>query len=567
MMTGLELICDGKLIEERDYWVHRLSECPEESTIRLDFERPEHYLAERSSEAVEVCDNLAQKLFKMAGNSDFLIYTTLLASWTICLNKHTGNKRMVVGSPALLDPERKDYQSNVLAILAEINEPTSFRELLMQLRETLLAAYARQRYPFNRVVKDIGLAEVKNRCALFDTLVVLENIHVGLPDLSNDLVLRLKKRGGQISGSLNYNSSLFRKERIGRLKGHFQNILRAGLEDSTRKVRDLCMLPQPERDYLLVWFNDTEVEHPAATNVHRLFEEQAEKTPDAIALVSGEEHLRYRELNERANRLAHYLIRLGVGPDVLVGVCIERSINMLVALLAILKAGGAYVPLDPSYPKQRLGYILQGSAMAVVLTERETLEQLPEGSFRIILMKEQWAEINRCGTGNPESGVKADNLAYVIYTSGSTGKPKGVMIPHRGVVNYLNWCKGAYNVEGGNGLPVHTSLGFDLTVTSLYSPLIVGTKCVLINEQEGIDGLGDELARSAGFSAVKLTPGHMEVLRQRMRAGSERQSQGAGYRRRGVDGREFEVLARTCRRDEADKRVRADRDGRGMYRI
>jgi amino acid adenylation domain-containing protein len=239
-----------------------------------------------------------------------------------------------------------------------------------------------------------------------------------------------------------------------------------------------------------------------------------DRTPDAVAVLFDDQQLTYRELNARANQLGHHLQRLGVGPDVLVALCVERSIEMVVGLLAILKAGGAYVPLDPTYPSERLAFLLEDTGAPVLLTQQRLLSTLPEHPAHRLCLDTDWEPIARERSDNPVNAAGPNHLAYVIYTSGSTGTPKGVMIPHRGLVNYLCWATQAYDAAGGQGAPVHSSLSFDLTVTGLFSPLLVGQKVVLTPEQSGIEALVTALDQPEPFSLVKLTPAHLDVLQR-----------------------------------------------------
>jgi amino acid adenylation domain-containing protein len=255
---------------------------------------------------------------------------------------------------------------------------------------------------------------------------------------------------------------------------------------------------------------------PDAASVQELFEQQVEQTPDAVAVVFAEARLTYRELNSRANQLAHYLQSFGLGPESLVGLCVERSFDMLTGLLAILKSGAAYVPLDPFYPKERLAFMLEDAGARVLLTQERLLGALPERRPKVVCIDRDWSLIEREQTDNLDVTTAPDNLAYVIYTSGSTGKPKGVMISHRGLVNYLTWCTRAYGVSDGDGALVHSSLSFDLTITSLLSPLLCG-KCVfLVPEDLGIEQLADALRSRQNYSLAKITPAHLRALSERL---------------------------------------------------
>ena len=250
---------------------------------------------------------------------------------------------------------------------------------------------------------------------------------------------------------------------------------------------------------------------------HELFEEQAERTPAALAVVYEGQSLTYGELNTKANQLARYLRFKGIGPDRLVGICVERSLEMVVGLLGILKAGGAYVPLEPSYPPERLAYMLEDAAPKVLLTQRRLVEKLPGTTPDIIVLDESWSTIERQPATQLDGGspqIRPDHLAYVIYTSGSTGRPKGVMIEHRGLLNYLRWATGAYPVEEGEGSPVTSPLGFDATITSLYTPLLCGRAVFLVKQGEELDGLERLLRQSRWWSLVKLSPAHLSLLGQ-----------------------------------------------------
>jgi len=251
--------------------------------------------------------------------------------------------------------------------------------------------------------------------------------------------------------------------------------------------------------------------------VHHLFEAQVERTPDAVAATFEELQLTYQELNRRANQLAHYLRRKGVGPDVLCGIYVERSLEMLVGMLGILKAGGAYVPLDPEYPQERLSFMLEDSRSEVLLTKQRLVERLHEHAAQTVCLDTEWQTISGENEENLNAVIDGQNLAYLIYTSGSTGRPKGVMIEHRSLFNYLGWCTNAYSLADGCGSPVHTPLGFDLTITSLLAPLLAGKRVVLLPEEKGVTALADSLRNKQDFSVVKLTPSHLELLGQMLK--------------------------------------------------
>ena len=286
-----------------------------------------------------------------------------------------------------------------------------------------------------------------------------------------------------------------------------QNILRIG-ETAVAGMR--------ERQEFLSRFNNTTRAYPREKCVHQLFEKQVERSPEAIAVVSKDRQLTYAELNARANQLARFLKRFGVGPDSLVGLCVERSPEMIVGILGILKAGAGYVPLDPTYPSERLSFMLRDANVFVLLTQSHLLDTLPQHSGPRLSLDTDWDIIAKERKENPISRATPENLAYVIFTSGSTGQPKGVMIPHRGLVNYLSWCTESYEVAKGCGAPVHSSISFDLTITSLFSPLMVGRSVFLV--PDGIEHLVEALLARDNYSLVKITPAHLRALAELMPA-------------------------------------------------
>ncbi|MBE8964964.1 amino acid adenylation domain-containing protein [Nostocales cyanobacterium LEGE 12452] len=313
-----------------------------------------------------------------------------------------------------------------------------------------------------------------------------------------------------------YDTELFSPEDIERLAGQFFTLLESAINHPYSFVSELDILSNIERQELLIEFNNTQSVFPINKCFHQLFAEQVDRTPENIAIIYQNQQFTYQELNSRANQLAHYLQKLGVKPDVMVGLCVERSPLMLIALLGILKAGGAYVPIDPSYPLERKAFILNDSQMPVLLTQQHIIVDLATNGIKVICIDSDWETINQQKNENPIATTSELNLAYIIYTSGSTGKPKGTLIPHQGLVNYLSWATQRYAVEQGVGTLVHSPLGFDLTITSLFSPLLVGGTVELLSEQQGIETLSQALNKSSNLSLVKITPAHLDLLKQQL---------------------------------------------------
>jgi amino acid adenylation domain-containing protein len=325
--------------------------------------------------------------------------------------------------------------------------------------------------------------------------------------------LSVTRAGDDIGARIQYDPQVFSSEYVTRLAAQFSTLTAAALEDPFAPFDRLPILSEAERRFVVEDSNRTRVEYRREVCVHTLFAEQVSRTPDGVAVVFDGGALSYGELDRRANRLAHRLRALGVAPEVRVGICMRRSPEMIVGLLAVLKAGGAYVPLEPGYPAERLEFMLADAQVAVLLTERSLIQRLPCPGAQVLCLDDPFdSVVGAQPDSEPESGVRAENLVYALYTSGSTGKPKGAMITHRSLVNYLTWCCEAYAVGSGAGTVVHSPIAFDATITALFPALLVGRRVELLREAEGIEGLPEAMRRSEGFSLIKITPAHLSLL-------------------------------------------------------
>lgn len=321
---------------------------------------------------------------------------------------------------------------------------------------------------------------------------------------------------GSLVATLQYDVERFSPEAIHCLLEEFSTLAASVSQYPETPVGKLNSLSASQRQRLVIELNQTRAEYPHDRCLHQLFEEQAARTPDALAVIFQQQAITYAHLNVRANQVAYHLQGLGVGPDVCVGVYLQRSPALMVAILGILKAGGAYVPLEMMFPKERLNSVLEDTRPPVLVTDSRLLSQLPEHTARLVQLDRAWEEIARSPADTLMSRPWPASLAYVIYTSGSTGRPKGVMIHQQGLINYLHWCTGAYAVADGCGAVVHSSLGFDLTVTSFFAPLLVGRAVTLLPEQQSIEGLLAVLRHDAHCSLIKVTPAHLEMLNQQL---------------------------------------------------
>jgi amino acid adenylation domain-containing protein len=457
---------------------------------------------------------LTAALHALSRQQSATLYMTLLAAFQTLLHRYTGQKDILVGSPTAgrTRGELADlvgYFVNPLVLRADLSGDPPFKVLLSQVRQTVLAAFEHQEYPFSLLVERLQPARDASRPPLFQAMFALQKAQLldeqGLTSFALgeagarlqlgelalesvvlaqrvaqfDLTLLMAEAEGQLQASLQYNSDLFEAATIERLARHFETLLAGIVAQPEQRVGALPLLPATEREQLLCAWNDTARDYPVGDCLHELFAAQAARTPDAVALVCEETRLTYRELNRRANQLAHYLQRLGVGPESLVGICVERSVEMVVGVLGILKAGGAYVPLDPQYPKERLAFMLADTAAQVLLTQQSLLAGLPGGAAQLVCLEHDWAALEQEPTENPTTTTTADNLAYVIYTSGSTGRPKGVAIAHRSAAAFLHWAHETFTAAELASVLAATSLCFDLSVFELFAPLTCGGTVVV----------------------------------------------------------------------------------------
>ena len=423
----------------------------------------------RATESFSLPDELVAQLASIAGVEHATAVMALAASFALLLNRYSGQDDLLIAMPA---------RENTVVVRAVFTDDLDFRSLLRQVRDRL-----------------------------------------GEPNVEHaptyDLVLRVSEVANGLEGAFNYSTDLFEAETVRRLRGHFATLLESIVRDPDQSVRSLAMLTERERTQVLHDWNDTRAELPE-TCAHRLFEAQVARTPDATALLFEGVSLSYRELSERANRVASYLRRLGVGPEVLVGVCLGRSAELAVALLGVWKAGGAYVPLDPTLPKERLAFMLRDASAKVLLTRAEHRSSFDAGGPTFVCIDTDWPLIEKESLADVDSPVAPSNLAYVMYTSGSTGQPKGVMIVHEGLVNYLLWAKDEYEAGSGDAVPVHSSIAFDLTVTALFVPLVAGGRVEMLREDVGGQNLVASMRSGSGRSLVKITPAHLALLSERL---------------------------------------------------
>ena len=488
-----------QLQHQLDYWQEKLQGIPPLLELPTDKPRPPIQSFKGSTINFSLNPEISKKLKQLSQRTGVTLFIALLSAFSVLLSRYSRQEDIAIGSP-IANRNRGEIEPligffvNTLVIRVKLEENPTVEELLQQVRKTCLEAYAHQDVPFEKLVEEINPERNMSYSPLFQVMFVLQNApmeEVNLPRLTLspveiessiakfDLTLSLAETAEGLKGNWEYNTDLFEEKTIERMMGHFQVLLEAMVANPQEKVAKLPILTQEEEHKILVEWNKTAADYPKDKCIHQLFEEQVERTQNAVAVVYKEEQLTYKELNEKANQLAHYLQKLGVEPDTLVGICVERSLEIVIGLLGILKAGGAYVPIDSNYPAERIEYMLKDSAVSVLLTQEKISETLPKIEAQKICLDRDWLTIAQENNNNPLSQVKADNLAYVIYTSGSTGKPKGAMNAHQGVVNRLSWMQETYRIDNKDKILQKTPFSFDVSVWEFFWTLATGATLIV----------------------------------------------------------------------------------------
>jgi amino acid adenylation domain-containing protein len=524
-----EWLSGPMLEQEMEYWRRQLSGSSSVLEIPADRARPAVASHHGAVEWTEIEATLAEDLRRVSRDEGVTLFMLLLAAWQALLFRYSGNSDVPIGIP-IANRNRKETEGligffvNTLVIRSRISGELRFTDLLKQVRVTALDAYAHQDVPFEKLVEELQPERSLSHHPLFQVMFLLQNAPVGPLELTRlqfspvdlggstakfDLTLEIKETNLALSCTLEYATDLFEQTTIWRILGHFIQLLEGVVADPAQTIANLPLLTRAEQDQLIAGWNQTEMAYPRAACVHQLFEAQVKRTPEALAVMMDDQQLTYSELNASSHRLACYLQDLGVGPDVLVGICVERSPRMLVGLLGILKAGGAYVPLDPAYPKERLAFTLEDSGIAVMLTERHLLRYLPKHETPIVCLDEDLVSLD----ASLRDRVASNNLAYVIYTSGSTGRPKGVQIAHQSLVNLLCAMQKEPGIEARDRLLAVTSLSFDIAALEVFLPLIVGARVVLASREVSIDGVRlQEYLHSSQATIMQATPATWRLL-------------------------------------------------------
>ncbi|RCJ42320.1 non-ribosomal peptide synthetase [Nostoc minutum NIES-26] len=515
-----------------NYWQQKLSGTLPILQLPSDRPRPAVQTFRGATTTIKIGVDVTQKLKKFSQQEKATLFMTLLAAFKTLLYRYTDQEDICVGTTTA-NRHNRDLESligyflNTIVMRTDLSGNPSFRELLGRVRDVAWEAFNHQDLPFELLVAQLQPKRDLSHTPLFQALFVLENVpteEVKIPGLTLkflemptatakfDLTLSMRETEQGLLAKFEYNTDLFDAVTISRMAAHFENLLLAIATNQEQRLGELPLLSAAERHQLLVEWNNTEVEYPNSC-VHQLFSTQVECTPDAVAVVYANQKLTYRQLNTRANQLAHYLQKQGVKPQALVGICAERSLEMIVGLLGILKAGCAYVPLDPDYPQQRLALMLGEIDSPVLLTQQHLVEKLSQHQAQIVCLDSDWQQIAQQNSQNPTTNVSPDDVVYVIYTSGSTGKPKGAINIHQAVCNRLLWMQDALQLSPKDRVLQKTPFSFDVSVWEFFWPLLTGASLVFAKP----DGHRDsaylvELIAAEKITTVHFVPSMLQVF-------------------------------------------------------
>ncbi|HZO24155.1 MAG TPA: amino acid adenylation domain-containing protein, partial [Steroidobacteraceae bacterium] len=518
-----------------EYWRKALAGAPTILELPADFPRPPRQQFAGSFAELRIDEALTVRLKEMSRKHGVTLYMTLLAAWALLSGRLSGQSDVIIGTP-VANRERTELQPmiglfvNTLALRLNVEGSQTVAQLLKQVRVDTFAAFQHQDIPFEQVVDVVQPKRTLAHSPLFQVMFQWQALPGGaltLPELrvepmrsaeampasKFDMTLSLGEINGGIAGGIEYATALFAPETVAMYGRYLRALLEAMAADDTRSLGHLPLLSAMERQRLVAQWNQSTAAAPTQRYVHELFEDQASATPDALAVVSAGRNLSYRELNERASRLASYLRTHGVGPDDRVAICVERSPEMLISILGVLKAGGSYVPVDPGYPADRMAYMLEECAPRLILTQECVKQKLPP-ALPAVAIDLEWSEIESCLPFEGDrvtTGLMPENLAYVIFTSGSTGRPKGTSVEHRGLSNLLQWYTGEMAGIDLNRVLIVSSFSFDLTQKNLLVPLLTGGQVHLAAEPFDPAAIARQI-EAEGITAMNLTPSALYAI-------------------------------------------------------
>jgi amino acid adenylation domain-containing protein/thioester reductase-like protein len=524
----------GNILEKQlTYWEQKIADL-QKLQLPINHQNPSNLSHQGARQPIQLSQSLTEAIKDLSRQADVTLFMTLLAALGVLLYRYTDQEDIAINSP-VANRHRGEVQGligffvNLLILRIDLSGSPNFPQLLQRVRQVTLEAYTYQDLPFEKLVEELHLERDLKTQPLFNIAFALTNTHPteelqlgGLNpqfiDVYNgttkcDLLLQLTETPEGLSGYFEYRTDLFEKETIARMVGHFQQLLKEIVADLNQSITQLSILTPVEHDQLLAQWNYTQQNFNQNQCFHQRFESIAEQTPDAIAVVFEDQQLTYKQLNYRANQLAHYLQTLGVKPEVLVGLCVERTLDMIIGILGILKAGGAYLPLDPHYPENRLSFMLEDAQISLLLTQTSLVKSLPKHSALVVCLDENNIEISTQTPNNPQVQMTPENLTYVIYTSGSTGKAKGVLVQHRGLSNLTETVQHRFNITSESKILQFASLSFDASVWEIAMAFGSGGTLYLTPRETLLSGIAlTQLLQQKAISIVTLPPSVLAIL-------------------------------------------------------
>jgi amino acid adenylation domain-containing protein len=524
----------GAVLEDHlVYWREQLATAA--ASLELPTDRPRRSVSTFNGAGYthQLSPALSRSIHELGRQEGVTLFMTLLAALQCLFYRYTGQEDICIGTP-IANRNRAELEGlvgffvNTLVLRADLSGEPTFRQLLRRVREAALGAYAHQDVPFEKLVEDLQPERTLSHTPLFQVLFALQNIPRQALQLTGltlrredvpsgtakyDLTVVMNDTTDGLFCWFGYNSDLFEVDTIARQVRHFDRLLKSIVANPDQSISSLNLLSPAQDHQQLVEWNNTQTDFAETTCVHHLFELQAQRAPDSVAVVFEEDQLTYNQLNRRANQLAHCLRRLGVGVEHRVGLCAERSVDLMVGLLGILKAGGVYVPLDPALPKERLGYMLSDSGAEILLTQQHLVASLPEHNARILCLDADREAFNQDSEENPEENAQPANLVYLIYTSGSTGRPKGVAVEHRQLLNYVHGMLQRLDLPRDASYAIVSTFGADLGHTCLYPALCTGGTLHIVSHDRATNPfLFAEYFERHQIDCLKIVPSHLEAL-------------------------------------------------------
>jgi len=513
----------GEVLERQlAYWKEQLGDAPRVLDLPIDRPRPPIRSFRGARESFQLSEDVTRRLKALCQEQGTTMFMTLLAAFTVLLYRHTGQEDILVGSP-IANRNRAEIEGligffvNTLVLRTRLSGNPSLRELMAQVRTVTLGAYAHQDLPYEMLVDELHVERDLSTTPLFQVMMVLQNaqrpLHMesgpsfSLLDIDSEaarieLALSITETEQGLWGTLVYRTDLFERSTILRLVEHFQIVIEELIADPDQGVADVRVLGEAEQHQLLVEWNQTGTGDPQARRVHELVESQAEERPDAVAVVHEDQHLTYGELSRRARTVAHHLVELGIGPEDLVAILMERSAEMIVSQLAVMKAGGAFVPLEPSYPQDRLAFMVDDTAASVILTTAAMRQHVPQTQARVACVDEIAGASAPGSIAISAEPINPERLAYLIYTSGSTGRPKGVMCRHGGLTSLVEWHRSTFGIKPLDRATQLASVGFDASLREIWPYMVAGATLCIVSDEAREDP--DELHRFIGDNGITV---------------------------------------------------------------